>query len=361
MKNKQLSKNNLFLRISQIIESARGIISRTVNSEMVTAYWLIGKEIVNEEQKGSARAEYGKGIIEKLSKELAEKYGVGWSSSHLWHLRQFYILYKNRSPKILHPPSAELSKKNLHTLCAELSWSHYRILMRVEKPESRAFYEKECITNNWSARELERQKGSLLYERLALSKDKKGLIKLARKGQELHIYSDMIKDPYVLEFTGLSPQIKLYESKLEQALIDNLSNFLLELGKGFTFVSRQKRITLDGDHFYIDIVFYNTILKCYVIIDLKIGKLAHQDIGQMQMYVNYYDREVKQSDDNPTVGLILCEDKKDAVVRYTLSKDNRQIFASRYKLYLPTEKELIEELKRERTLLETINKNAKKK
>jgi predicted nuclease of restriction endonuclease-like (RecB) superfamily len=223
--------------------------------------------------------------------------------------------------------------------------------MRLEKPEARSFYEIECVRNNWSARELERQKGSLLFERLAFSKDKKGIMKLAQKGQELHKYEDMIKDPYVLEFTGLAPQSKLYESKLEQAIIDNLSRFLLELGKGFTFGARQKRISLEGDHFYIDLVFYNTILKCYMLIDLKIGKLAHQDIGQMQMYVNYYDREVKQNNDNPTVGLILCEDKKDAVVRYTLSKDNKQIFASRYKLYLPSEEELIRELKRERHLL----------
>ena len=194
-------------------------------------------------------------------------------------------------------------------------------------------------------------KGIAFFERLALSKDKKGLMRLAKKGQEIQTHEDMIKDPYVLEFTGLSPQSKLYESKLEQALIDNLSRFLLELGKGFTFVARQKRISVDGDHFYIDLVFYNTILKCYMIIDLKVGKLIHQDIGQMQMYVNYYDRDVKQADDNPTVGLILCEDKKDGVVRYTLSKDNKQIFASRYKLYLPTEEELIRELKRERLFL----------
>ncbi|MEA2081517.1 MAG: PDDEXK nuclease domain-containing protein [Elusimicrobiota bacterium] len=213
------------------------------------------------------------------------------------------------------------------------------------------------IKNNWSAREIERQKGSLLFERLALSKDKKGLLKLAKKGQELASYEDMIKDPYVLEFTGLSPQAKFYESKLEQALIDNLSKFLLELGKGFTFVARQKRISLEGDHFYLDLVFYNTILKCYVVIDLKIGKLVHQDIGQMQMYVNFYDREIKQKDDNPTVGLILCEDKKDAVVRYTLPKDNKQIFASRYKLYLPTEKELERELKRDRLFLGMKKRN----
>lgn len=216
--------------------------------------------------------------------------------------------------------------------------------MRVDDPRARAFYEIETIKNNWSARELERQKGSLLFDRLALSKDKKGVMKLAKKGQELKTYEDMIKDPYVLEFTGLSPHPGLYESKLEQALIEHLSKFLLELGRGFTFVARQKRISLEGDHFYVDLVFYNTILRCYVIIDLKIGKLAHQDIGQMQMYVNYYDREVKQPEENPTVGIILCEDKKDSVVRYTLAKDNKQIFASRYKLYLPTREELMRAL-----------------
>ncbi len=353
MKEKRLSQESLFIRISQIIEISRSRIAKTINTQMVSAYWLIGKEIVSEEQKGKARAEYGKRIIEKLSKQLIEKYGAGWSPSHLWHVRQFYLLYnKYRVPTILHTSGADLENKILHTLRAELSWSHYRILMRIDKPEIRSFYEIECVKSNWSARELERQKSSLLFERLALSKDKKFLKKLAKKGQELQTYEDMIKDPYVLEFTGLSPQSKLYESKLEQALIDNLSRFLLELGKGFTFMSRQKRISLDGDHFYIDLVFYNTVLKCYVIIDLKIGKLVHQDIGQMQMYVNYYDRKIKQSDDNPTVGLILCEDKKDVVVRYTLSKDNKQIFASRYKLYLPTEEELLRELQRERLLID---------
>mgnify|MGYP001589291475 CR=1 FL=1 len=196
------------------------------------------------------------------------------------------------------------------------------------------------FNNKWSVRELARQIGSFLYERLALSKDKKAVLKMASKGQEISKYSDIIKDPYVLEFTGLRGTSKLYESDLEQALIDNLSRFLLELGRGFTFVARQKRITLDGDHFYVDLVFYNTILRCYVLIDLKIGRLTHQDMDQMQMYVHYYDRELINNGDSPTVGLILCEDKKEAVVRYTLSKENRQIFASKYKLYLPTKKEL---------------------
>ncbi|MCF7908174.1 MAG: PDDEXK nuclease domain-containing protein [Candidatus Omnitrophica bacterium] len=339
------NKTNAYERICAIIENARNNIARAVNTEMVLAYWHIGKEIVEEEQKGKKRAGYGKKTIEDLSHRLSDEFGKGFDFTNLTNMRKFYLAYPI-----------------LDAVRQELSWTHYRILMRVDKPDARSFYEAECVANNWSARELERQKGTLLYERLALSKDKKGLMRLARKGQELATYEDMIKDPYVLEFTGLSPHSKLYESKLEQALIDNLSRFLLELGKGFTFVGRQKRITLDGDHFYVDLVFYNTILKCFVLIDLKIGKLVHQDIGQMQMYVNYYDRSMKQKDDNPTVGLILCEDKKDAVVRYTLPKDNKQIFASRYKLYLPTEDELVKELKRERFLVESqISKKPSKK
>lgn len=330
-KSRNVSSYGIYARIRKIIENTRNNIAHAINTGMVLAYWHIGREIVEEEQKGKSRAGYGKSLLKKLSEKLSADFGKGFDESNLRNIRQFYLIYPKRD-----------------ALRHKLSWTHYRILMRIEKPEARTFYEIECVKNNWSARELERQKGALLFERLALSKDKKGLMKLAHKGQETQCYEDIIKDPYVLEFTGLSPQSKLYENKLEQALITNLSNFLLELGKGFTFVARQKRISLDGDHFYIDIVFYNTLLKCYVLIDLKIGKLTHRDIGQMQMYVHYYDRELKQRDDNPTVGLILCEDKKEAVVRYTLSEENKQIFASRYKLYLPTEEELIRELKRKR-------------
>jgi predicted nuclease of restriction endonuclease-like (RecB) superfamily len=334
--SKSYTRNRgVYERIRKIIEGARNNIARAINTEMVVAYWQIGREIVEEEQKGKSRADYGQAMLKNLSEKLTVDFGKGFDESNLRNIRSFYLTY----PKC-------------DALRHELGWTHYRILMRIDNAQARSFYEVECVKNNWSARELERQKGSLLFERLALSKDKKGLMKLARKGQELQAYEDMIKDPYVLEFTGLSAQVKLYETKLEQALVDNLSKFLLELGKGFTFVARQKRITLDGDHFYIDLVFYNTILKCYVLIDLKVGKLTHQDIGQIQMYVNYYDREIRQKNDNPSVGLLLCEDKKDAVVRYTLPKKNRQIFASKYKLYLPTEQELIRELKRERKLLD---------
>ena len=335
MKKILSQRENIYMRIARILETARHNISRAVNFEMVRAYWLIGKEIVEEEQQGKKKAEYGRKLLENLSERLTTDFGRGFDESNLRNIRRFYLTYSN-----------------CDALRHELSWTHYRILMRIARPDARAFYEIECVKNNWSARELERQKGSLLFERLTLSKDKKAVARIALKGQEIQKYDDMIKDPYVLEFLGLSPQARLYENKLEQSLIDNLSRFLLELGKGFTFVARQKRISFDGDHFYVDLVFYNTILKCFVLIDLKVGKLVHQDIGQMQMYVNYYDRDVRQKDDNPTVGLILCEDKKAAVVRYTLPKANKQIFASRYKLYLPTEKELIAELERERRVLE---------
>ncbi|MFH1714594.1 MAG: PDDEXK nuclease domain-containing protein [Elusimicrobiota bacterium] len=331
-------KEKVYERIRKIIEQARNNIARVVNTEIVLAYWHIGKEIVEEEQNGEKRAGYGEKLLGSLSRRLSEEFGRGFDESNLRNIRMFYLMY----------PICD-------ALRHELSWTHYRILMRVDNFEARSFYEAECLANNWSGRELERQKGSLLYERLALSKNKKGVMKLALKGQELTTYQDMIKDPYVLEFTGLSPNSKLYESKLEEALIDNLSKFLLELGKGFTFVGRQKRISLDGDHFYIDLVFYNTILKCFVLIDLKIGKLTHQDIGQMQMYVNYFDRVVKQKDDNLTVGLVLCENKKNAVVKYTLPENNKQIFASKYKLYLPTKSELINELRRERFRGKTLN------
>ncbi|MBU0676975.1 MAG: DUF1016 family protein [Verrucomicrobia bacterium] len=228
-----------------------------------------------------------------------------------------------------------------------LSWTHYRTLLRVERPEARAFYEIEALHNHWSAREMERQINSLLYDRLALSKDKKGLMRLATKGHEIQKPADIFKDPVVMEFLGLPESPKLVETKLEQALIDHLQAFLLELGKGFAFVARQKRLTLDGDHFYADLIFYHTILKSFIIIDLKTGKLTHEDLGQLQLYVNFYDRECRTEGDNPTVGLILCAEKNDAVVRYTLGEGQKKIFASRYKLYLPTEAELRTEMRRE--------------
>lgn len=322
-------------RITAIIESARGRVQTVVNQEMVCAYWEIGREIVEEEQRGEKRAEYGKALIENLSKELTGRYGKGFTASNLLTMRRFYQTYPIQ-----------------HALRAELSWTHYRLLLKVDDVQKRSFYEIECANNNWSTRELDRQMNSMLFERLALSRDKEGVMTLASKGQVLQTPSDMVKDPYVLEFLGLPQSERLYEKELESALIDHLQQFILELGKGFSFVARQKRITLDGEHFFIDLIFYNYILKCFVLIDLKIGKLAHQDLGQMQMYVNYYTREMMNEGDNPPIGILLCDTKSDAVVQYTLPEGNNQIFASRYKLYLPTEEELRAELVRDRGLIE---------
>ena len=303
---------------------------------MVKAYWFIGKEIVEEEQKVKERAEYGKSVIENLSKELNIKYGKGFDARNLRSMRQFYSTYKN-----------------WNAVSSKLSWTHYKLLMRIEENNKRTFYELESINNKWSTRELDRQINSLLFERLTLSKDKEGIMQLAKEGQILLNPEDMVKDPYVLEFLGLNQNEKLYEKDLESALIEHLQHFLLELGKGFSFVARQKRITMEDEHFYIDLVFYNYILKCFVIIDLKIGKLMHQDIGQMQMYVNYYEREMMNENDNKPIGIILCADKSNAVVKYTLTEENNQIFASRYKLYLPTEEELKAEIIKEKELIET--------
>lgn len=247
----------------------------------------------------------------------------------------------------------------MNALRSELSWTHYRLLLRAEKEKARDFYLIETINNKWSTRELERQINSLLYERIALSKNKAEVLELSKKGQIIQKPKDIIKDPYILEFLDLKENKKFLEKELEMALIDKLQQFLLELGRGFSFVARQKRITVDGDHFYIDLVFYNYILKCFVLIDLKIGKLTHKDIGQMDFYVRYFEKEEKQKNDNPTIGLILCSDKNETMVKYTLLEENKQIFASKYKLYLPTEKELEKELIREREMIE-IERRLKK-
>lgn len=396
--------DDLYQRIREILESARTSVSRTVNTTQVVANWLIGREIVEEEQKGDVRAEYGKNLLVRLSKSITRDFGGGYSVQNLRFIRQLYLTYPaliteheiryalrsefaspllSRGSDIRHAVRGEsvtpaktggsdksdAVRRKSHALRAELlpdilyasrkeswepgwlhpnlSWTHYRTLLRVDKPEARAFYEIEALKNHWSTRELERQINSLLFDRLALSKDKKGLMRLATKGQEIQQTSDVFKDPMVMEFLGLPESSKLVETKLEQALIDHLQTFLLELGKGFAFVARQKRLTLDGDHFYADLIFYHTVLKCFIIIDLKTGKLTHEDLGQLQLYVNYYDRECRAEDDNLTIGLILCAEKNDAVVRYTLGEGQKKIFTSRYKLYLPTEAELRKEMRRE--------------
>ena len=327
--------HSLYNEIKKILTQARSEAYRAVNFAMVQAYWSIGKIIVEEEQRGRIRAEYGRHLIQELSKRLSSEFGQGYDKSNLWNMKAFYLAYTK-----------------IDALRRELTWTHYRLLLRVEKLEARAFYEVEAANAHWSTRELKRQIDSLLFERLALSRDKAGVMRLARKGQEINEPVDLVKDPYVLEFTGIKQNERFLEKGLESALIDRLQQFLLELGKGFSFVARQKRITLDGQHFFIDLVFYNFILKCFVIIDLKIGALAHQDLGQIQMYVNYYARELMNEGDGQPIGIILCSDKNDAVVRYTLPEENKQIFASRYKLYLPTEEELEAELHKERKTIE---------
>ncbi|MDP3103581.1 MAG: PDDEXK nuclease domain-containing protein [Candidatus Methanoperedens sp.] len=321
--------------IREILEKARSTAYRTINYAMVQAYWQVGKVIVEEEQNGKEKAGYGEALIKELSKKLTKEYGRGLNERNLWHIRNFYLIF----PKV-------------NALRSELSWTHYRLLLRVENDDARHFYIIESIDNNWSTRELERQINSLLFERIALSKNKERVKELSTKGHVIQKPEDIIKDPYVLEFLNLRESKDFMEIDLEQGLIEKLQEFLLELGKGFAFVARQKRITIDGDHFYIDLVFYNYLLRCFLLIDLKIGKLTHKDIGQMDFYVRYFEHEVKQESDSPTIGLILCSDKNEAMVKYTLLENSQRIFASKYKLYLPSEEELKEELEREKQFLE---------
>ncbi len=369
----------LFDRVRDILESARSNIARTVNTTQVVANWLIGREIVEEEQQGKRRAGYGEALLADLSERLGRDYGRGYSADNLEAFRQFYLEYPRLISEtvsrnfVLPAISETASRKSGGADAADLwqpgilnpnlSWSHYRSLLRVGRQVARDFYEIEAVNHAWSVRELSRQIGSLLFDRLAKSRDKKGLMRLAVHGQEVAQPIDILKDPVVLEFLDIPESPHLVESKLEQALIGNLETFLLELGKGFAFVSRQERITLDGDHFYIDLVFYHTVLKCFVLIDLKVGKLTHADLGQIQFYVNYYDRERRTEGDNPTLGLILCPDKNDAVVQYTLGEQQeRNIFTSRYQLHLPTVEELESELRRElRYLVPATGKAAVKK
>jgi len=345
MKNKSvITLDKAYKDIKDILEKARVKSFKAVNAAMVQAYWHIGKVIVEEEQKGAERAEYGKGLIQGLADRLSSEFGKGFDERNLWFMRSFYLAY----PKV-------------NALRSELSWTHYRLLLRVEKPEARAFYEAETVNVQWSTRELERQICSLLFERLALSRDKKGVLELAKKGHHIAAPSDIVKDPYVLEFLGLEKHEKHLEKDIEQALIDKLQQFLLELGKGFSFVSRQQRITLDGDHFYIDLVFYNRLTRCYVLVDLKVGKLTHQDIGQMQMYVNYYKRTQMIEGENEPIGILLCAEKNKAVVKFTLPEGQKQIYISKYISYLPTEKELRAEIMREKELIEMELKLLKSK
>lgn len=326
---KKLSKINsedTYNEIRCFIINAKQEIYKSVNSAMVEAYWNIGKKIY-EVCGENDRAAYGKQVLKDISKALTKEFGQGFSIQNLRKMRQFYTVYQKRS-----------------TVSSELSWSHYQLLMRVEDEKARQFYTNECTKASWSVRQLQRQINTMYYNRILASKDKKSVAQEIEKTVPKPEYESIIKDPYVLEFLDLPANEHFYESNLEQALIDHLQKFLLELGRGFSFVARQKHFVVDGRHFYIDLVFYNYILKCFVLIDLKTEDLTHQDIGQMQMYVNYYTRELMNEGDNPPIGILLCADKSDTLVKYTLPEDNNQIFASKYKTYLPSEEELKREL-----------------
>ncbi len=315
--------NSLINEIGNILIKARKKVFRTVNTVLIRTYWEIGKRIVEFEQKGGIRAEYGSRLLIKLSKDLKAKYGKGFSRSNLQYMRLLYLKY----PKC-------------QTLSGKLTWSHYVELLSVSDDIARSFYEKQCIKEGWSVRELRRQIDSMLFERIALSKDKKGVLELAKKGHIVKKEEDIVKDPYVLEFLGIPEKYQYTEKELEERIIDNLQMFLLELGKGFAFVARQYRITLGNNHFYVDLVFYHTILKCYVLIDLKVGKITHQDIGQMNLYLNYFKREENREGDNPPVGIILGAEKDDILVEYALGGISNKLFVSKYKLYLPDKKQL---------------------
>ena len=359
MENKELHDttrvDQLFERISTLIEQARQHVRTTVNLTEVYTKYEIGRYIVEDEQQGNARAQYGKQVLKALSNRLTERFGDGWSYSNLRQIRQFYLVYgkltdsvcqiENDNQRLSNSVTSgyKIQDENLNAVLVKanqrlanftLSWSHYLILMRIDNPDERSFYEIECTQQQWSVRQLSRQVGSSLYERLALSRDKDEVIRLAKEGQTVEKPSDIIKDPLTLEFLGLKPDASYSESKLENAIINKMQQFLLELGKGFLFEARQKRFTFDEQHFYVDLVFYNRLLQCYVLIDLKVDKLTHQDLGQMQMYVNYYDRYVRQEFEKPTIGILLCERKNDALVELTLPKD-ANIYATAYQLYLP--------------------------
>lgn len=340
-KNEITPINHDFLEnVSEVLAQARKNAKTAVNLAMVYAYYEIGRMIVEEEQHGQNRAAYGKQILQELSKYLTAKYGKGYSAENLKLMRRFYNVY-------LHDQIGETVFTQFENLPAVstgrkfyLSWSHYLKLMRIDNIDERHFYEIESVKNDWSLTELKRQYNSSLYERIALSTDKDKVYRLALEGQKVETAKDAVKDPYVLEFLGLKELPEYSERELESRIIDNLQQFLLELGTGFAFIGRQVRFTFDEEHFMVDLIFYNRLLRCFVLFDLKIGELKHQDIGQMQMYVHYYDRKVKLPDENPTIGIVLCRDKNNAVVEMTLPEDNTQIFASKYETILPSKEAL---------------------
>ena len=329
-----MKHNDFFENVAQIIEQARRHVGRTADLTMCLTYFEIGRMIIEEEQGGKARAEYGSGLLTVLSSFLNERFKKGFFETNLRNARKFYQVYADSIQQIM---SAELSVTNKNYIQQnpfKLGWSHYQILMRIENEEERLFYELEALKQQWTEKQLKRQYHSSLYERLALSRDKDGVMRLAKEGQELEKPRDMMKNPLVLEFLNLTEDTAYSETDMEKAIIHKLSGFLLELGKGFLFEARQKRFTFDEQHFFVDLVFYNRLLQCYVLIDIKTKELKHQDLGQMQMYVNYFDRHVKTDKENPTVGILLCREKNDSIVELTLPND-ANIYASEYSLYLP--------------------------
>lgn len=360
---------DLMARVSGILDQARGNVVHAVNSNMVIAYWLIGREIVQALQGGAERAEYGAQVLSELSRALTGRYGRGFSVTNLKYFRLFYQAYSERQPQIRHEPRDELPwlengavlddlSRSLEVhdsqqgFARSLSWTHYRTLCKVEHRAERLFLEIEAERCNWSQPELERQIHSHLFARLLKSRDKTGLLQLARQGQMLERPIDAIKHPYVLDFLDLPEAHRLHESALEAAIIEKLQPFLLEMGKGFAFVARQQRISTESQHFNIDLVFYNYLLKCFVLVDLKMGRLTHQDVGQMDMYVRMFDDLKRGEGDNPTVGLILCAERDEVVARYSVLHESQQLFASKYMLHLPSEEELQAELARERMQVE---------
>ena len=342
MSKKEITSiNQGFLKnVSEVLEKAKQNVKTAVNLSMVYAYYEIGRMIVEEEQHGENRATYGKQLLKELSAYLTSAFGKGYSVDNLKLMRRFYNVYSNDQigetlfPQFENLPTVSSGRKFY------LSWSHYLKLMRIDNVDERHFYEIEAVKNDWSLSELKRQYDSSLYERLSLSTNRDKIYRLALEGQKVETANDVVKDPYVLEFLGLKELPEYSESELENRIIDNLQQFLLELGTGFAFIGRQVRFTFDEEHFMVDLVFYNRLLRCFVLFDLKIGELKHQDIGQMQMYVHYYDRRVKLVDENPTIGIVLCKNKNNAVVEMTLPEDNTQIFASKYETVLPSKEAL---------------------
>lgn len=371
-------------RVVVILEDARSQVIRTVNSTMVLAYWHVGREIVEFVQRGAPRAEYGEQVLAELSRHLQARMGRGYSVTNLRYFRIFYLRYAERLPEIHHEPRDEssaltakagkrhdirgkLAAPKPQRFSSRLSWTHYRTLTKVEDPAARAFYEVEAVRENWSVPHLERQIHTQLFSRLLKSRDKAGVLELSRHGQAVERPIDLMKSPVVLDFLDLPDSELLRESDLESAILGKLSQFLLELGKGFAFVARQKRMTFEDEEFYIDLVFYNIILKCYLLIDLKLGKLTHQDVGQMDSYVRLFDVQGRTKEDRPTIGLILCAEKNEAIARYSVLNEHKQLFAAKYVTYLPSVEELERELERDRRIVEAnasaprVTKTADKK